>query len=852
MKGIRDGHDGSRRKSVKRSIFCLGLCLAILLGSGIFASLAADEASSPRVADVDLAEVEVERALRFLAELYDVSLVTGDLPDVQVTVRLRGVSAAEAFSALAAAAGLEVKRRGVVMLVSVAPEEPPAEEPFPVDPRRARLMDRVFPLGAAEGEGALAAVEPLLEPELEHVSYDATGHRLTVSVLPGTLERVEILLAELGRTPAQFEIEVKVVEISRNALKRMGAQGSFGLDVQGGLFPSTFPLDGIDDASRYVPSPRELAELSEIAAGGVTRGQGLGGIEDSGFRFGRVDARGVRLLIEFLEQSGEARVMATPQVTTLDNRPARISMVTTLRIPTFTQNAAFATTTVSGIEEIDVGTILDVRPRKERDRGIFLTVTPEVSELAPTVEVFELSGLTQGLPVVTRRRTETEVILDDGEMLVIGGLVRERETKNLGKTPGLGDLPVIGKAFRHRAEDSESSELLVFVTPRELPPAAERRAKVRVDDVWIPADLAARLSSARSLVAAPGVSRRVAGIRALETLDGDLLAEGLDVTPEVVGLGADAALEVRLEAALFLLHRRPAGALGELVRFTDSRAVALSALASPLAPHLRCALGELVSRTEGGLDDLTHHYQTVLAAGDGVAAGRLLEVLTHLAPERAAELVRDPAAESLVPRTAWVDAVSGSPAATQELATLARESEDEEIRAFARAALKRERGSTEPALAWTTAPAEPQIFGDPAGAEAVRVALDLLARRAPDLRHLVGFALAEIDLGGRGFGVDPRHRRAHMEWLEGEPQRLAHRLVRLATLVFEARVRGFPATGGRALARAVREEIRALERLTGAPSSPERTEETVREVLEAVGLRGVEGVDGVEMTVALQ
>lgn len=553
-------------------------------------------ANAPVLADVDLDDVPISRALRLLAETYDVSIATGSLPDTRVTVRLRGISARDAFAAVANAAGLEVAQDGAI--VQVAPKSAETAAALSNALRR-QVVDRVFHLGVAPGEETLKALQPLLDPDLEAATYNATENLLTVSALPATLARVEALLAELTRTPKQFEIEVQVVEVAKNALRRMGSQGTFGLDIRGGVLASTFPLRGLGDAKRYLPSPGDLAALGRVGTGAAGTTE-TGGFSDSGFRFGRIDARGIGLLIQALEQSGEARVMATPRVTALDNRQARISMVTTLRIPTFTQNQAFATTTVTGIEQVDVGTTLEVRPRRGNGRQILLTVTPEVSELQPNGTAFTQSGLTQGLPIVTRRRTETEVILESGETLIIGGLVTERKTENHGKTPGLGNIPVIGRAFRLEGKETESTELLVFVTPRELPSPEERRSKVRVDEAWIPAALAAQVQGARALLRSPSAADRIAGVRALGTIDSDLSAAGVDAGPDVAALGGDASLEVRVAAALFLLRARPADALGELALFKDSRKVALAVLNEPLAPHLRAGLAGLAGQPEGG------------------------------------------------------------------------------------------------------------------------------------------------------------------------------------------------------------------------------------------------------------
>ncbi|HEX4961817.1 MAG TPA: type II and III secretion system protein [Thermoanaerobaculia bacterium] len=758
-------------------------------------TIAPQHSGSPVLADVDLYEEPIAHAMRLLAETYDVSIATGALPDTKVTIRLRSIGAQDAFAAVAAAAGLEVVQDGsVVRLASrgqdavwrqAAPCSMEADcavaavKPAPAgrgaccwngcgnagnnlqSQHQPQMADRVFPLGVAPGEETLKAVQSLLGP-CELATYNAVENLVTVSALLPTMERIEGLLGDLTRTPKQYEIEVQVVEVSRNALRQMGSQGTFGLDIRGGVLASTFPLSGLNAAKRYLPSANDLAALSRFGTvGGVPSGSTEpGSFADPGFRFGQIDARGIGLMIQALEQSGEARVMATPKVTALDNRKARISMVTTLRIPTFTQNQSFGTTTVSGIEQVDVGTTLEVRPRHGAGRQIVLTVSPEVSELQPNSSAVTQNGLTQGLPIVTRRRTETEVVLESGETLIIGGLVTEHKMETHGKTPGLGDIPLIGRAFRLEGKQTENTELLVFVTPRELPSPEERRSKVRVGETWLPFNLAAQLEGGRALLHGQAAADRVAGVRALEAIDADLRDAGVDTGREIVALGGDASLDVRAAALLFLLHVRPAAALGELARFKDSRAVALAALAAPvapIAPHLHAALAEL----------------------------------------------------------AWQ--APPSPSSPTSLPA-----------------------GTEPALSWGGTPEEIALSGDAAGIELVRAALDLLARRAPDLRHFVGFGLATVETGAAKPSIDPAVRSARVVTINMIPERVALQMVRLATLAFETRVAGIPAADGRNLALAVQEETRALERMTGGGgvSASATASPAVRDAL-AAGLRWI-------------
>src|SRR6185436_12869062 len=132
------------------------------------------------------------------------------------------------------------------------------------------------------------------------------------------------------------------------------------------------------------------------------------------------------------------------------------------------------------------------------------------------------------------------------------------------------------------------------------------------------------------------------------------------------------SLEVEVAAALFLLHERPAAALGEIGRFRDSRAVAVSALAAPMAPHLRAALAEIVARSSGGAELLERQLESAVARGEAEAATRLAEALAVAAPALAAQeasaLGRLAGGEGGLVETFRLDALSGAPGHEAELA----------------------------------------------------------------------------------------------------------------------------------------------------------------------------------------
>ncbi len=982
-----------RRKS-PRIVVALIAFGAIALGAVAAPRASFAQEPTPPRSSVDLSDASVEGALRLIADIYDLSLATGPLPDLRISLRLRDVTADEALDAVATAADLSISRRGNVIQVrpsgpvedgpapltrrllsgpfppdairalegltevgittkritddliviegknvedveaaaaivrdfqlAEVPEggsapgdgPPPAARqvvmgPFPAPVRgviddlesagltvrrggeslvifegdvdevelavaairdatqaiqRQAITERVFRLGFASGPDTLAAIQPLLQPDLEAAAYDENGHLLTVRALPETLEKVDAVIAAREEPPVQIEIEARVYEVSDEDLERFGAEWAVRFGARGGRFPTTFPLQDFDDRSDFIPSVNDLANLPTI----VNVVQQLDNLQagtlfDPGFIFGSVDASETSIFLEFLAQTGNIKIVATPKVHAIQNRPASIEIVDTIRVPLLARNDNLDVQVIDDLEEIDIGTTLEVTPRLGRDGTIHLNVKPEVSE-----SVADFSGF----PVVSRRTATTEVILDEGETLVIAGLLREREIHRIRKIPGIGDVPILGRAFRIDDYDESKTELFVFLTPRRLPSAAERRHLKRVDDRWISKEAARRLGLARVFIKSPDPEERLSAVKTLAAIDAELTEARLDVETDIEPMKDDESPAVRAAAARFYVQRRPAMAFRKLEAFPDNRALVADLLAEPIAPHLRAGLASWLRQgsLQGAVEE---RFLAAEAQDDSRVAAVLLEALAVTASDRAVRHARRIAADS-APRALAVAAIdvlaaAGGPDDVDGLTSTALSSPRAENRIRAMTAMyrlvgpakaeaafleaARSRGvrsarhrvegarraaaralpyAAEGPLAWSK-PAFPiQVTGPEAETAKVEAALDVLGRDAPDYRHFVETAFGIIEAGGTRTDVDAETRTLYLATRGANPERLAHRLVHHARAVYDARVGGFPVGGGRAVAASVREEIAALERLSGTRCPDARLDRTVGQVLGAL------------------
>jgi type IV pilus assembly protein PilQ len=193
-------------------------------------------------------------------------------------------------------------------------------------------------------------------------------------------------------------------------------------------------------------------------------------------------------------------------VVTADGKEATIKIVQQEPIPQFTFNTRTAAFEISGFQYKDIGNILVVTPRINKDNFITLDLAPEVSNIAdfrrfsgtPAGGTGGGSGLEANIPVINTRTLNTRVIMRNGDTLAIGGLIETTKANSYTKVPVIGDVPVVGMFFRNRRLDTVKRNLLVFMTPTVIPAGGKtgfedqaeglKVEEIYADDPWLPKD----------------------------------------------------------------------------------------------------------------------------------------------------------------------------------------------------------------------------------------------------------------------------------------------------------------------------------------------------------------------------
>lgn len=263
-----------------------------------------------------------------------------------------------------------------------------------------------------------AALQPI-HPDLR-ITVEKRLQALIVTGTPAALAAVRDLVAQLDQPSRQVALEVRVVEVAANALQNLG-----------------IALSPIIGTTITEPDPA-----------------------DRPFFFGRT-ALSIQAVLNLLVERGQAKILASPTVATIDGRKALIR--TGDEIPIITRQI-FGNTVIENVITFRAGVTLEIIPKIAPDGAITVILRPVVSTITGTTP--------QGAPQISTREVQTTLMVRDGDTIAIGGLLEERDIVSLSKIPGLGDLPFLGRLFRSERREQRRTELVITVTPRLLMPAA--------------------------------------------------------------------------------------------------------------------------------------------------------------------------------------------------------------------------------------------------------------------------------------------------------------------------------------------------------------------------------------------
>jgi len=412
--------------------------------------------------DFDFKDAPIHDLLRIISDTGHVNIVVPDTIDAKVTVRLKRVPWDEALDVILQSHGLWYRRDGSIYRIATRKEIDTEDAEEAARREAAQKAEApqtdVITLNYATAAELRPKLETMLSPK-GHIEVDDRTNALIVNDVAGNRANIHNLAVGLDTQTPQITIEARIVEARSTFTREFGVQwgghalaGAAGGNATGLVWPSSIGLTGANtDANTVatgVAAPSDFA-VNLPAATGAGEGGALG------LSLGSVGGNfNINLRLSALEDEGTVRIISAPKITVLNNREAKISQGVSIPI-----SVVSAAGTNTQFVQADLA----------------LTVTPHVSQgdcaIAMNLIVTKnepdfVNVGARGDPTILRKEARTQMLVNDGETTVLGGIYTRNSGLAYKKIPFLGDLPVLGWLFKNRRENDDRTEILVFITPK--------------------------------------------------------------------------------------------------------------------------------------------------------------------------------------------------------------------------------------------------------------------------------------------------------------------------------------------------------------------------------------------------
>jgi len=369
---------------------------------------------------MDLRNVDISSVLQIFSRETGISVVAGKDVYGKVTVVLNKVTPEEALDIILKSNGYTYTRQGNVVQVYSS------GEPARIEELPGGLFVRTFMINYLGPEELKDTLIKLM-PEKASV-YTTKGNKtLVVKGSANDIRRAEALIRNLDIPPRQVMVEAKILEVSLNESQNLGVNGSW-------------------------TNPNNATEtLQTVNFANAPTATGAVGLYYS------VTNQNMTSLVEALSTRTGFNILSSPKVMALNEQKAEI--ITGSRLG-YKVKTTTTTGMVESVEFLDVGTKLVITPSIKSDGLIVMDIHPEISE----------GAIINDLPQKNSTETTTQLIVKDGQTIVIGGLVRDTSKKEIRGIPFLMDIPIIGSLFKRTDITSEKKEVIVLITPRIVTP----------------------------------------------------------------------------------------------------------------------------------------------------------------------------------------------------------------------------------------------------------------------------------------------------------------------------------------------------------------------------------------------
>ncbi|HKY08419.1 MAG TPA: type IV pilus secretin PilQ, partial [Candidatus Binatia bacterium] len=398
---------------------------------------------------LDFKDADIKNVFRLLAEVSGLNIVVTADVNRRVTLRLIEVPWDQAMDLLISTNGLDKEQIGNVLRISTA-NTFRAERADLLAAKRARedfepLQTVYYNLNYATAKELEPKIKSLMSKRVDAaLVYDERSNTIMVRDIQKSVEDVNTLVARLDSRTPQVLIESNLIETTPTFSR------SLGIEME-----SLFNDGRIRSSSRFIANP----PFSGSPQPTPTVNQLI--IPTSGFRFGYF-GNNITSVLSAAEAEGNVKIISRPSVVTLNNKQSQIESANIIRIRTTAATVGEA----GNLREIRAGITLKVTPQVSADGFVLLAIEAKSSTL-------DFGRTVDGIPQENTREAKANVLVKDGETVVLGGIMKDTSSNSDSGVPYLKDIPVVGWLFKKSSWQKDFEELVVFITPRVLTAGSE-------------------------------------------------------------------------------------------------------------------------------------------------------------------------------------------------------------------------------------------------------------------------------------------------------------------------------------------------------------------------------------------
>ena len=425
---------------------------------------------------IDVKGASLVNVLKIISKQTGLSFIAShDVEDKSITVYLNKVPLNQALETILSANGLAYEMQGDSNIFLIKPavktETTKITKVFQLKYATVSTSKLNSTIDAGGGGKGGSGLEEVLKDSLSTVGkvvVDARTNSLVITDVPAQFDLIESTISKLDVPVPQILIEVEMLDVSKSTEDQMGIK--YGANplafVGGGTKSTSFPFgpnanksssSGSSSSSGTSSSSGSSSSSSSSSGSGSSSSSGSGA-SSTGFT-----AAGMTAMLQFMSTTSDSRTLARPRILTLNNETAKIEIsadkAISIQQTQTSANGSGSTLNAVTPERYQTGVVLKVTPQANLiTREITLAVSPKVIDVTA-------SQVGNNIYDPETRGSDSILKLKDGQSMVIGGLMREQLSKSVNKIPILGDLPLIGSAFRYVDKSKDQRELIIFITP---------------------------------------------------------------------------------------------------------------------------------------------------------------------------------------------------------------------------------------------------------------------------------------------------------------------------------------------------------------------------------------------------